>query len=552
MLNSLTIRNYAIIEGADLIFDPHLNIIIGETGAGKSILLGALGLILGKRADTSVLRNQSEKCFVEASFQINNNDIKSFFEAEELDFETNTVIRREINASGKSRAFINDTPVTLDVLRSLTEKLVDIHAQHETQNLLEKDFFIQLLDKITRQNDTLNTYCSLLKTYKEKTNELRHFREQLKQFEKEYEFVSFQFRELEEANLSLEEWISLEEELELLLNAEQIKQNLLLLSQLFDNENSGMLEQMAQAVKLSAQVGSFHKDLGQLHESLSAMQDELRENLRVIHQLEASTEANEDRISLLSEKQNTVNRLLQKHHFQKFEDLIALKEELADKLEKFSFSGDKLAELETETIEILNQLKSLSKTLHQQRMEAAIPFAEQITAIIKDLGIPHGKVLFSGHWDENATPGPLGMDTIELLFAPNKGSQLQTLEQVGSGGEKSRLMLAIKSLTAGYMELPTLIFDEIDTGISGEVALKVGQMLKQLGKNHQVITITHLPQVAAGGDKHFVVYKNHDSASSTTEIKATQGEDTVIEIAKMLSGDNPSQAAIENARILMN
>lgn len=552
MLNSLTIRNYAIIEGADLHFDPHLNIIIGETGAGKSILLGALGLILGKRADTSVLRNQAEKCFVEATFQLQNNELQAFFESEELDFETQTVIRREINAAGKSRAFINDTPVTLDVLRTLTEKLVDIHAQHETQNLLEKDFFIQLLDKIIKQNDTLLSYRSLLKTYKEKTAELKHFREQLKQFEKEYEFVSFQFRELEEANLSLEEWQGLEEELELLLNAEQIKQNLLQLSQLFDHESSGMLEQMAQAVKLSAQVGCFHKDLGQLHESLSVMQDELRENLRVIHQLEASTEANEERIGILSEKQNAVNRLLQKHHFQQFEDLIALKNELAEKLEKFSFSGDKLSELEAETSEILNQLKTLSKSLHEQRMKAAAPFAEQITAIIKDLGIPHGKVSFSGFWDENATPGPLGMDTIDLQFAPNKGSQLQTLDQVGSGGEKSRLMLAIKSLTAGYMELPTLIFDEIDTGISGEVALKVGQMLKQLGKNHQVITITHLPQVAAGGNKHFVVYKNHETAISTTEIKATTGEETVFEIAKMLSGDRPTEAAIENARNLMN
>lgn len=552
MLQTLTIKNYAIIEQAGIFPDKGLNVIIGETGAGKSILLGALGLILGKRADSGVLRNPQEKCFVEAVFKIDKEKLSAFFEENELDADENTVIRREINISGKSRAFINDTPVTLEVLRELTEKLVDIHAQHETQQMLEKNYFIQLLDKITQQTPILTEYQSILKEYRKLNTEYQKFLQDAAAFSKEYEFIHFQFKELDEAGLSAEEWSGLEAELDLLLNAELIRQNLSGIADAIDNEQSGILQQLATALKRSAQISSFHDDLSNLHESFNNITDELREHLRKIRQMEAGIDADEERIRILSEKQNIVNRLLQKHHFQQIEELIDLRNTLSDKLEKFSFSNDKKQELEKAIEEKKIQLIALAESLFQNRMKAAEPFANEITTLIHELGIPFGKVAFTGNFKPDASPSNLGMDEIELLFAPNKGSALQSLNDVGSGGEKSRLMLAIKSITARYMDLPTLIFDEIDTGISGETGLKVGQMLRQLGKHHQVISITHLPQVAAGAHQLFYVYKNHNAEISATEIKPVKGDDAVIEIARMLSGQQPTPAAIENARNLMN
>ncbi len=551
MLQSLSIRNYAIIESVDITFDRQLNIITGETGAGKSILLGAMNLILGKRADSSVLRNKTEKCVVEATFLLKDHGLQSFFETEDLEYDDITVIRREINSNGKSRAFINDTPVTLDVLQQLTEQLVDIHAQQETQNLLDKFFFCEILDELSRQTAVVKEYQTSYHLYKQKQARLQQLQEEQIRLQKEFDFISFQLNELSDANLNEEEFESIESELSVLQNAETIKRNLAEAYQLIDGNEFAALSQLLQANKQIGQLTGYHSVLTEMHATLSALTDDLKSITRQITNIADATEYNEERVQVLMEKQTTINRLLQKHHVSAVQELIAIQQELQQKADSYVHFSEEIIRLESELKKDRKSLFETAQRISKNRNEKIKTAESKVSSLLVDLGMPFGHIILEQKVADAEKLNAFGIDEIRLLFSANKGTAPQPLDEVGSGGEKSRLMLAIKSLVAETITLPTLIFDEIDTGISGDVAQKVGHILQSLGQKHQVIAITHLPQVAAKADLHLFVFKNHDKAVTYTEIKTLQGDERLHEIAVMLSGNNPPKEALENARKLI-
>ena len=552
MLSSLSIKNYAIIESVEIQFDEQLNIITGETGAGKSILLGAMHLILGKRADTSVLRNNNEKCLVEACFKLQSEKLKDFFVVNDIEFDKETIIRREISANGKSRAFINDSPVTLDVLKSLTEQLVDIHAQEETQNLLGKYFFCEILDELAKQSAIVKEYQIAFQQYKHKQTRLRHLQEEQIRMQKEFDFISFQLNELVEANIDVDTFEGIENELGLLQNAELIKRNLSDAYNLIDGNDFAALTQLLQANKQIGQLTSYHDVLLEMHDKLSVIIDDIKSMTRQINNIAEATEYNEERVQELLDKQNTVNKLLQKHHVASVNDLLIIQSNLQEQTIAYSNSSDEIIRLENE-IKLEHQaLLSTAQRVSKNRNEKIKTAESKVSSLLVDLGMPFGHIILEQKNADAEKLNAFGIDEIRLLFSANKGASPQALDEVGSGGEKSRLMLAIKSLVAETITLPTLIFDEIDTGISGEVAQKVGNILRELGTKHQVIAITHLPQVAARANRHFFVYKNHEKEKTFTEIKTLQGNERLHEIAVMLSGNNPPKEALENAKRMLN
>lgn len=552
MLQSLSITNYAIIESVHIQFDKHLNIITGETGAGKSILLGALNLILGKRADLSVLRNQAEKCSVEAIFFIKHYQLQSFFIEKDLEYEDDTIIRREINPNGKSRAFINDSPVTLDVLKELTEKLVDIHAQGETQNLLDKYFFCDILDELSRQTVIVKEYQTAFNFYKQKQHRLNVLQDEQARLQKEFDFIAFQLQELTEAQLDEEAYERTESELGLLQNAEVIKRNLSDAYHLIDGGEYAALNQLLQANKQIGQLTNFHGVLLEIHDKLSTIIDDLKSMSRQITNIADATEYNEEYVLSLTEQQTAINRLMQKHHVSGIKELLEIQNTLQQQTDAYSNSSDEIIRLENELKKEQKQLFETAQRISKNRTEKIKTAESKVSSLLVDLGMPYGHIVLEQKILNEEKLNFYGIDEIKLLFSANKGALPLPLDEVGSGGEKSRLMLAIKSLVAETITLPTLIFDEIDTGISGEVAQKVGNILKALGSKHQVIAITHLPQVASKADCHFFVYKNHEKEKTYTEIKTLSGDERLHEIAVMLSGDNPPKEALENAKRLLN
>lgn len=548
MLQELHIRNYAIIEAAEMQLNPHLNVIIGETGAGKSILMGALSLVLGNRADTQVLMDKEEKCVVEAHMQISSYALEDFFEDNDLEYADTTIIRREINPKGKSRAFINDTPVTLEVLKSLTSQLIDIHAQHENSQLLDETFFIQILDKISK-NPLLAEYQVAFNKYSEAKRKLRKFQDEAAAFSKEYEFIKYQFEELDQVPLSVEYWKEVEEEVNILSNAGTILQNVQQSLNLLSEDEINVEDILGEVQKLLSSISALHSDLDETFREIEDIQLKIRGISRIFKSIQGKIDSDEERLNELNAYQSAVNRMMQKHQFKEVDGLIRLHTELKEKLQQFSFSEDHIQDLEAEISEAFQELADIGSKITELRKSQALKFGQAVTDVVKVLGMPFAKVEIQ--MESLSQPDKLGFDKVTLLFAPNKGSQLQSLLQVGSGGEKSRLMLAIKSLIAKETALPTLIFDEIDTGISGEVAIKTGELLQQISINHQVVTITHLPQVAAAGKQHFLVYKEHLEDKSITNIKSLDRDGAIHEIAKMLSGASPTAAAIENAKNLI-
>jgi DNA repair protein RecN (Recombination protein N) len=549
MLESITIRNYAIIEQVEMEFHPGLNVIIGETGAGKSILMGALGLALGKRADSQVLFNNEQKCVIEIQLNIADYGLMSFFDDHELDYSDVTIIRREIMPNGKSRAFVNDLPVTLDVFKGLTAQLIDIHAQYETRELEDDQFFIRVLDKIAGNDALLTQYQEQYQRLKNLEKEIKQFEEASKQFAAEYDYLKFQYEELEGIPLSIEAWKALEEELTLLQHAETIQMGLGRVLELLDSGEMNIISQLSESAKTLQQLSSWHSDIQTSAESFEEMRLQARELFRQLQGILNNTQADEGRLHELLEVHGQVQRLMHKHQCKGMEDLISLHHTLRDKLNAYSFSDEKMAELKQQSEEFRLKVMEKGKSISQKRKDVSAPFTASVTALLREMGMPYAVVNL--YFVQRELPTLSGMDEITFLFAPNKGSRLQPLDEVGSGGERSRLMLAIKSQVARHMALPTLIFDEIDTGISGEVARKTGDLLRQISLHHQVITITHLPQIAAKGQQHYLVYKNHEKDKSTTAIRTLNPDETIFEIARMLSGDNPSKAAMENARLLI-
>ncbi|MCG8410604.1 MAG: DNA repair protein RecN [Bacteroidales bacterium] len=549
MLQSLCIQNYALINELEIDFNRGLNIITGETGAGKSILLGALSLILGQRADTSVLKDKSKKCFVEAEFSIDRYNIKDFFVSNDIDYDNATTIRREIANNGKSRAFINDTPVNLSVLKSLSAKLIDIHSQHENLLLGVDTFQLELVDSFANHQQILDQYKTKLEKYSTLNSEYRSLINNADKAKSDLDYLQFQFKQLDELNLVEGEQVELEAELEQLTHAEEIKINLTKSSNLFSGEEIAVISNLKEIKNNIDTVSKYIKQGEELSNRIQSTYIELQDINSEIERINEHIEHNPERMELVNDRLNNIYSLQQKHKLSTVEELIALKDEFDQKINlinSYDFETDKLkATLDKLKVELLDIAQKISTG-----REKVIPMIEKrIVEQLQLLGIKNAS--FKVNQEPVDEFLPTGTEYIQFLFSANKNTSLEELSKVASGGEMSRLMLSIKALFVETTTLPTIIFDEIDTGTSGEIADKMGAIIKQISGNIQVINITHLPQIASKGDYHYLVYKEDNSDTTNTHIKILNKNERINEIAKMLSGEDLSDAAILNAKVLL-
>ncbi len=549
MIRSLSIRNYAIIDHLEIQFDENLTIITGETGAGKSIILGALGLILGNRADSKVLYDQNAKCVVEATCFIGDYTLQPFFEEEGLEYEQETIIRREISTAGKSRAFINDSPVKLGTLEKLGAYLIDLHQQFDTLDIQQSRFQLEVIDALAQHSELLKNYQNDYKVYETSKKELKKLTEQAQKSAQESDFIQYQLQELQKANLQPQEQEELEQLQKQLANAEEIKSALSSATrQLTEDENS-LYSQLADIVRSIETVAEFYPTLPVLSERLENAKFELEDISSELEQIAENTEYDGKRLEEIDERLNLLFRLCKKYNVVTVEDLIALQTELQDKLRSFSDTSAQIANLEKIIASQEKSLKSQAVILSQNRQKAAQPFENTVHNLLTQLSMPHARLVVE--IKTSIQLNNMGMDELQFLFAANKGSRPEPIKNVASGGELSRLALCIKSLVADAITLPTLIFDEIDSGVSGEVAFQMALILQSLSQNHQVISITHSPQIAAKANTHFFVHKIVQENRTTTGIRTLSTDERIIEIAKMLSGNPPTEIAKANAKELL-
>lgn len=550
MLTSLKISNYALIDQLAMQPSSGLSMITGETGAGKSIMLGAVGLLLGNRADTKVLLHEDKKCVVEGVFDICSYGLQGYFEELELDYEDICIIRREISPNGKSRSFINDTPVLLEPLKILGEKLMDVHSQHDTLLLGEGDFQLGLVDAYAQTSAERATFQQAFAEFKKSKKALIELTRKAEALKKEYDFNQFQLEELSSLALVSGEQEELESSQEILENAEDIKLKINEVLSLFHQEQFGVLEGMAQ-------IQSSLQGLERLAQAFATYRTRFQEAWIELKDL-AETLADEDnrievdaeKLERTRERLSKIYQLQKKHGLQTVEELMELESQLAEKVFQVQQVDDQLAEAHQRCLEKEKAMLAAGELLSQKRRSCFPSFEKALEALLQDLGLENARVQFEIQLVE---PNTNGLDQVELLFSANKGVPLQPLKKVASGGEFSRLLFAIKYLMADKMALPILIFDEIDTGISGEVALQMVRMMQEIAKNHQVICITHLPQVAAKGEVHFFVYKDHSAEKTISKVKQLSHDERVQELAKMIAGSNPSAAAQASAKeLLMN
>ena len=550
MLQHLRIQNFALIEETEVHLNNGLTVITGETGAGKSILLGALGLTLGSRADVSSLHDKTKKCIIEAQFNIKEYSLMSFFEINELDFEEVTTIRREITPEGKSRAFINDTPTTLSVLKELGEQLIDIHSQHETLLLKETNFQFELVDAFAQTTN-------LFSDYKKQFNALQKLRKQLEeltaqeiQAKKELDYFQFQFNELEEANVKVGEQQQLEEESETLENAEFIKGSLVKSSLAINGGDENIVSALALVKQQLQSVSKFGKQFNELFERINSVSIELKELSKDIDACEEDVVYDNSRLEEVNAQLDKLNRLLKKHGVNSEEELLTIKTDIEAKLQQFSSLEVAIEKTQKEIFTSEKQCKSLAKDLSDKRQKSTAGIEQNIKTML--MGLSMANAQFKIELIPLDALSFNGQDSISFLFTANKGAEFKELHKTASGGELSRLMLCLKALLAERTALPTIIFDEIDTGVSGDVADKIGNILFTMGKTMQVITITHLPQMASKGGNHLFVYKSDSKDKTTSSIKALNKEERIAEIAKMLSTGTPTETALKNAKELLN
>ncbi len=549
MLKKLSVQNYALIDKLEIDFSDGLTIITGETGAGKSILLGALGLIAGSRSDTQALQDKTKKCIVEASFNIKEYALKDFFDANELDYENITSIRREINPEGKSRAFINDTPVTLNQLRDLGNRLIDIHSQHETLTLNGSEFQLSVVDAFANHTELLTEYITNFKQFKLVEKQLSELVEQELKAKKELDYFQFQFNELEDANLKTDEQAELEQELETLNNAEDIKLNLSRVSLGLNGGEQNLISSLTEIKVLLNSIAKFKSEINELNVRLISSFIELKDIANELEILEQEINYDPKRIEELTFRLDIIFRLQQKHQVKTVAELIAIKNELSNKLLDFS-SLETNIEKTKKALEGINKtLLSLAKKITANRKKVIPKIETEIASLLSALAMQNAKLKIEQ--TETLAFTSTGMDKVNFVFSANKGSDFKELNKVASGGELSRLMLSIKSLIAERTSLPTIIFDEIDTGVSGDIADKVGSIMTIMSKKIQVMVITHLPQIASKGETHLYVYKEEKNNKTYSNIKKLSAEERVLEIAKMLSTGNPTSAAISNAKELL-
>ena len=550
MLTRLRVKNYALIKELDINFDDGLSIITGETGAGKSILLGALSLILGNRADTSVLLDKENKCIVEGIFAIEDYNLHNFFDGNEIDYDSNTIIRREITPTGKSRAFINDTPTTINVLKDLGEKLIDIHSQHQTLMLNNNNFQLSLLDSFSNAGAQLEEYSKCYVKYKSDLSEYSELKENYDKNKNDFEYYSFQIQQLIDAKLYDGEQEELENERERLTHAQDIKEGLTTGLMLLNSDNSESILSMLKEAKNSInKIQGFLVDGKELVDRLESTYIELNDISSEIEKKNEEIEDNPERLNFINDRLDILFSLMQKHRVQNVGELIAKREEIQAIIDKISTSDERLNELnkliEAEHVHLLD----LAKQITGKRKDVIHSIEQKVTETLQQLGMPNAKFVIELTDTDDLTPH--GKDKADFLFSANKQIKPENLTRTASGGELSRVMLSLKSLLSRNNNLPTIIFDEIDTGVSGEVADKVGSILANMGQYMQVINITHLPQVAAKGKLHFPVYKDENGEKTETKIKRLSDDERVMEIARLLSGSEITDAAITNAKELL-
>jgi DNA repair protein RecN (Recombination protein N) len=550
LLTSLSIQNYALIDNLQVEFNNGLSIITGETGAGKSILLGGLALILGKRADLTSLKDTEQKCIIEAIFDISNYNLKALFKAEDFDYEEQTIIRREILPSGKSRAFVNDSPVNLNSLQVLGERLIDIHSQHQTLQLVSNDFQFQIIDALASNEDLLLQYKQELKQFKALQKELKELLDFQAEAIKEHDYNSFLLNELIEANLVEGELELLEEENETLSNVEAIKEKLSESYNILNDEQIGILTSLKELKNHFQKLKGFSSKYEDLFNRVESSLIEMDDVFREIDGFQESLEADPNRLEEVNAKLVQINNLMKKHVASSVSELISIKNDLD---EKVLITENLDATIQKKKNEIENktaQLNSISKNIHDNR-ETAIPeLVTQLETILGSLGMPNAQFKVDVIYGDNFFSN--GKDDLSFLFSANKGGQFNELKKAASGGELSRIMLAIKSVLSKYIQLPTIIFDEIDSGVSGEVSNKMGDIMLLMSKTMQVISITHLPQIAAKGHTHFKVFKEDVNEVTRTNLVKLNHDERIVEIAQMLGGTEMSSSAIAHAKELLN
>ena len=549
MLSKLIIQNFAIIDQLEIEFHQDLSIITGETGAGKSIILGALGLLLGNRADVKSLKKTDQKCVIEGHFILSDLDLKDFFDEHSLDYDVNGILRREINTEGKSRAFINDTPVNLSTLKTLGEKLVDIHSQHETITLNNKHFQLSVVDSVCNHKNLLKEYLKGFKTFQEQKNTLQQLITTSEKSKAEFDYLQFQFDELNSASLKASEEKELEMEQQQLTHAEEIKTALNNITQILAESDQAVSSQLKISVNLLGNIEKYNPRITELKSRLSTSLIEIKDIVSELEEEAMQTSLDPNRLSIIEERLNLIYKLQQKHRLKSSEELLELKNQIEQKISAYAGIDDQIAQLKSAIEKNEIALNKVAKELSNNRTNGIQSLSKKINELLIDVGMPNAIFEVSHQIESNLSES--GFDKITFLFSANKGFSPSELSKVASGGELSRLMLCIKSIIAQNEKLATIIFDEIDTGISGEVANKVGSILQSLTKNMQVISITHLPQIAGLGDAHYFVYKDLKKDKTYTNIRILSMEERILEIAKMLSGDNPSEIAMETAKELI-
>ena len=550
MITSLKISNYALIEHLDISFDSGMTCITGETGAGKSILMGGLGLVLGKRADMSVLKDNQKKCVIEASFLIDKYNLKDFFEAYGLDYEAETLLRREIIPSGKSRAFINDTPVNLDVLGRLSEVLIDVHSQMENQSLFKNEYQFLVLDAIAGNQETLKEYKNKLREYQNTHKEYEHLKSLKEEAIKTQDYNQFLYDELASEELVPDMLTPLEEEINQLSNVEAIQQYLSQGIHLIEEEQMGLLTQFSSLNTLLNDAASKSKNLNVFKERINGLSIELKDILEDLISKQDTLESNPEQLERLSGRWDKIQNLFQKHQVDNIQDLIQVRDRLEKTLGETQDLGQKITSLKDRLTGLEQLLEGLSKQLHENRKQASPKFCDQMQQIISKMGMQNARFRIDLTTVDQFLSN--GKEQIDFLFSANLGSDFKPIKKVASGGEMSRIMLSIKAILSRFKQLPSIVFDEIDTGVSGTVSNEIANIMAHMSENMQVFTITHLPQVAAKGKQHFLVYKEVKGNNTVTKLKELNQEDRIKELAQMLSGEELTRTALDHAKQLLN
>lgn len=550
MLRSLYIQNYALIEKLDIDFGSGFSVITGETGAGKSIILGAIGLLLGQRADVKSIRRGAAKCVIEARFEIAGYGMQPFFEENELEYEDECILRREVYASGKSRAFINDTPASLVQMKELGEQLIDVHSQHQNLLLNKEGFQLNVLDILAHDEEELAAYQSLHREWKQAQRDLENLIALAGQNKADEDYIRFQLEQLEDAHLTAGEQEELEQEADTLSHAEEIKAGLFRAGQVMNSDEGGLLSALKECLNTMSGLQKVYLSAGELAERLESSYIELKDISQEISGKEEEVEFNPARLEEVNDRLNLIYTLQQKHRVSTVDELLALADDYAAKLSNITSSDEQIEELKSRSESLYNKVKKQAAVLTELRTAAAREVEKQMAARLIPLGMPN--VRFRVEIGTRKEPGAHGADTVGFLFSANKNGALQNISSVASGGEIARVMLSVKAMIAGAVKLPTIVFDEIDTGVSGEIADRMADIMQEMGdSDRQVISITHLPQIAARGRAHYKVYKQDNETETNSHIRRLTDEERVEEIAHMLSGATLTEAALNNAKALL-